>query len=131
MAIPILVVEDEPLCMGLIVRALNRAGHTTLEATCCDQAIQRCAENEGPLRLVIADIQLPGLSGFDTALLLKAVHPDMQVLFTSGTPEEGRRLEDAALADVLPEARFLAKPFCLSALLEQVASLLDPVAPKS
>jgi DNA-binding response OmpR family regulator len=125
----ILILEDEPVCMRFIARVLRNAGYATLEASSSEQAIRLCAENNGSVSLLVADVFLPPASGIDTALMLKAVWPSMRVLFTSATPQDAWKLEDWKKAASIPDALFLGKPFYPSELLRMVESLLAVTRP--
>ena len=70
--------------------------------------------------MLITDILMPGMNGRELADRVLARAPATRVLFISGYAGEDVQLEDGA--------RFLAKPFTPSELLEQVQSLLDCAA---
>ena len=65
----ILVVEDNPDNMALVVFLLQSAGHTVLSATDAEAGLT-LARNEQP-NLILMDIQLPGMDGLEATLLLK------------------------------------------------------------
>jgi DNA-binding NtrC family response regulator len=125
----ILILEDEPVCMRFIARVLRNAGHTPLEANSSEQAIKLCAQYNGSISLLVADVFLPHTSGIDTALMLKEVWPAMQVVLTSATPQDVWDLEDWKKAASIPDALFLRKPFYPSELrriVEDLQALTPP-----
>jgi CheY-like chemotaxis protein len=116
----LLVVEDQPEVRELAVSALRRAGHEVLEATDGDEALARFRERPGAFSLLLTDVVMPGLNGKALAEQLRAVNPDLLVLFMSGYTHE--ILDQQEL--VGPGSAFLAKPFTPSALVRQVDLLL-------
>ena len=66
----ILVVEDNPANMKLTSLLLHSAGHSVLSAVDAETAL-RLARGEQP-DLILMDIQLPGISGFDALKTLRS-----------------------------------------------------------
>jgi PAS domain S-box-containing protein len=115
----ILVVEDDHQVREVVVRALGRAGHTVIEAATPSDALAVSAERLRSLDLLVTDVVMPGLRGDEVARRLRALRPDLRVLFMSGyTGEDFVRGEDD------PATGFLAKPFSPGALVEAVDGLL-------
>lgn len=117
----ILIVEDEPALLRLLVRMLRSDGHTLLAATNASQAQALFDEHEGCVDLLITDLALPGMRGDVLARNLRAQKPELAVLFVSGHTRPG-----AQLADPGPAARTAAlpKPFSVRELLGVVGELL-------
>ena len=65
----ILVVEDNPTNMRLVILLLQSAGHTVLSATDAEAGLT-LARDEQP-NLILMDIQLPGMDGLEATALLK------------------------------------------------------------
>ena len=78
----VLVVDDDPKVNDLLARLLRRLGHEVLEATNGIQAMQLVAE-EGP-DLVITDILMPEMDGFEVIRSLRAQGIDTPVVAMSG-----------------------------------------------
>lgn len=66
----IMVVEDNPTNMKLVQMVLDRGGYAVQEATGAEEAIEAIRIN--PPDLVLMDVQLPGMDGFEAMALLKA-----------------------------------------------------------
>ena len=117
----ILVVDDdEPLrvMMGLLLR---RAGFRVLLAATSNDALRICNRITRPIDLLITDIQLPELSGFDLNSLLAIERPEMPVLFISGAfTEQDPELQTRSCS----RTDFLAKPFTPKMLETKVESML-------
>jgi CheY-like chemotaxis protein len=117
----ILVVEDDDGVRGVLRRALLAAGYRVLEASTGPAALD-IAEHHGPtLDAIVADIQLPRLSGVDLIRAVRQWRPDIRVLLISGEIVEIEAL--LGLADT-PTA-YLAKPFRPPELVNALRELLD------
>ena len=78
----ILVVDDDPVSLRLLDRALVRDGHTVLTARCGADAV-RLGGLHGP-DLVLMDLQMDGLSGLDTLPQLRQIVPAAPVILMTG-----------------------------------------------
>jgi two-component system, cell cycle response regulator DivK len=65
----ILIIEDNPTNMSLVVFLLESAGHTVLTAADAEAGLTM-ARGELP-SLILMDIQLPGMDGLEATVLLK------------------------------------------------------------
>ncbi len=116
----ILVAEDEPLVRSQVVRILSRAGYLVLEAANGTQAIAEFARRSNEIDLVLLDVIMPGLDGWQVYERVEALRPGIKVLFTTGYA-----------ANALPEdfgsrgKRLLTKPYKPQALLDLVRDVLD------
>ena len=110
-----LVVEDEVLVRAVAVAHLKDCGFSVLEAPSGDAA--RILVRDTPaIAVVFSDIQMPGsMDGLDLARWLSSECPSVKILLTSGR--------------AVPEGdtawRFLAKPYTMHQLEQQVGALLD------
>jgi DNA-binding response OmpR family regulator len=116
----ILLVEDEFPIREILVEVIGDAGFQIVEAASADIAV-KLLKLEG-LGLIVTDINLPGrLSGIDLALLARASHPDIPIIFISGRPV---MLEQARA--VCTPAVYLQKPFSLTTLVGDIQRLASP-----
>jgi PAS domain S-box-containing protein len=117
----ILVAEDEKLVRAQVVKMLESNGYRVIAAENGKQALQRFAEHRDEIDLVMLDVIMPGMDGWQVYLEIEAERPNMPVLFSTGYA-----------SNVLPEdfttrgARLLNKPFRPSTLLSTVRELLAP-----
>ncbi len=116
----ILVVEDEATVRKVITRLLHQQGYTILEAENGGQALQVIAGHP-TLHLLLTDVIMPHLDGGKLAAKLRAVYPNLKVLFISGYADEITHQSD--LLELA--AGFLAKPFTPAVLLQKVRAILD------
>jgi DNA-binding response OmpR family regulator len=113
----ILVVDDEKTLRDMLEYNLRREGYRVVSAANGDEAI-RLAYSERP-DLIILDIMLPGMSGFDVC---RAVRKELTVpiLMLSAREEE----IDKVLGLELGADDYLTKPFGLRELLARVGAML-------
>jgi PAS domain S-box-containing protein len=117
----ILVVEDEDLLRGLIVRILHLYGYQTIEARNGGEAILACERHQEQIHLLLTDVVMPQMSGRELAERLCTLHPEMKVLFMSGYTV------DAVIQHGIREEKtaFIQKPFRPLALASKVREVLD------
>jgi CheY-like chemotaxis protein len=120
----ILVVEDDPRAREPFVRALRRAGHEVLEAGDGRQALALWARHR--IDVLVTDIYLPEVDGYELVRALRQQRPDLPVLVISGGSDLGLGSTLALeLAGRLGASRTLAKPVDLRELVSVVQELLD------
>ena len=115
----VLVVDDEESIRLVVRRILEGSGYQITEATNGLEGIA-LLESGTPLDLLMADIDMPELSGDEMAVRIRKSRPDLKVLYVTGHIDK--------LMDERPllwdcEA-FLEKPFSAEGLLEAVALIL-------
>ncbi|MFT9161536.1 MAG: response regulator, partial [Acetobacter sp.] len=121
-SLQVLVVEDDAVIRDIVVTILGMAGHRALEAGDGEQAFDVAASVEGPLDLLVTDIQLPGpLDGVTLSRVLVERYPGLAVVYMSGeltadSPPPRAGVNGASL---------LAKPFRRDGLMEAVTNALS------
>jgi len=78
----ILVVEDEPGVLLLCQRILERAGYLVFTATNAERALDLLRNEK--VSLMLADIRMPEVSGFQLMDLARKEHPDLSVVLMTG-----------------------------------------------
>ena len=116
----VLVVEDEPLLLALAHKILNHSGYQVMLATNGAAAVTQALESEPAPELVLMDLALPGVDGWEATAIIKARKPDLPVIAVSAHAmvSDRQRREDAGFDD------FLAKPYARSDLIAAVAKYL-------
>jgi len=116
----ILLVEDDQLLRNVTFRLLSGVGYKVLEAETPNQAIQMAQDNAEPIDLVLTDVIMPVMGGFELSTRLKALRPELKVIFTSGYTGN-------ALARQMPVAGpfvLIEKPYSRASLLTRVYEVL-------
>jgi PAS domain S-box-containing protein len=115
----ILLVEDEEPLRLFAKAALEDQGYRVLEAGDGREALNRLAEFDGAVNLVIADLVMPEMGGTELARRLSAERPGLPILFLAGYTED-----EMTLRGLGPPAAFVQKPFTPGALASRVRELL-------
>ena len=116
----ILVVDDEPDIVALVVYHLAKDGYRVSSASSGSEALAT-ARRERPA-LIVLDLMLPGLSGFEVLEQLRADEAtvDIAVLMLTARKEEPDRIKGLSLgAD-----DYLTKPFSPRELVLRVRAIL-------
>jgi two-component system cell cycle sensor histidine kinase/response regulator CckA len=107
------VIEDDPVVRGMAARGLREAGYDVLEAVNGREALELIRAHTGRLDVVVTDIGMPEMDGYDVARRLSEERPDLPIVFMSG------------YGDPEPKVPFLQKPFAPDVLVRRVGELLD------
>ena len=119
--INVLLVEDEISVRNVIRRILQEQGYAISEAADGEEGAHLAENWQGPMHLLITDLFLPRVSGFDLARQVLMQHRQTKVLYLSGYSEDliiGQEI-------VGPHSAFLQKPFALPVFIQKIRSLLN------
>jgi signal transduction histidine kinase len=114
----VLVVDDEPHSLEVCAEFLTSAGHTVDTAASGREALERLAGRR--YDVVITDLSMPGLSGWDVARTVKRHHPGTRVMLLSGWGVQ----QEATDAQGLGVDLVVAKPLDMDTMLDSVQRLL-------
>lgn len=116
----VLVVEDDDDVRTLIVGRLERSGHQ-VHGTGDAAEANTLVEAKGPPDLVVLDVNMPRVSGFELLTMLREStgRADLPAIFLTGRTQ----LDDISTGRGLG-ALYLTKPFMASALINAVDALL-------
>ena len=117
----VLVVDDEPMVLRLMVRALGDAGFQVYEATGALRAIEIASGLPSPPRVLVTDLRMEPVDGADLAKLVSTQWPGVRVLFVSGFDADHLGVGGA----------LLKKPFAPDKLVDAVRGLVVPQAASS
>jgi PAS domain S-box-containing protein len=123
----VLVVEDYSDLRELFEEILSGAGYQVLAAGDGHEALDVARAHKGTIDILLTDVVMPNMLGPDLARELRAVRPNMRVLFMSGHAQPV-----FTGASPLPEgSTLLQKPFMEAELLQKVGDVLAaPVGDK-
>jgi two-component system, cell cycle sensor histidine kinase and response regulator CckA len=80
----ILVVEDEQPLLDLLKELLEGEGYRVLTATDGNQAVDLYRNEKEKVSLVLSDMGLPSMGGWEVLRQLKAINPQVKVILSSG-----------------------------------------------
>ena len=106
----VLVVDDEPVVRNGISRALNNRGMVTRLAANGQEALELL--NHDSFDLVLLDIRMPDMDGITVLKLIRAKHPETDVIMITGYPT----IDSAVHCIKLGAIDYLVKPFRLDDL---------------
>ncbi|HEY9195498.1 MAG TPA: response regulator, partial [Mucilaginibacter sp.] len=118
----ILVVDDNKMNLMIANRFLRKWNATVDEALNGSIAVDMVKNNR--YNLIIMDLQMPVMDGFEATAIIKQTHPDIPViaLTADAMPETHHKAFEAGMDD------YLTKPFVPETLFEKVARFYKPVA---
>lgn len=117
----ILLAEDNMLVRGLISDLLGQSGYRVIEAVDGEDAVAKFREEADSIQLLVLDVIMPKKNGRQVYEEIRAIKPDMKVIFTSGYPAEtfkGAEFDD-------PDISFVSKPVTPSDLLGKMREMLE------
>jgi PAS domain S-box-containing protein len=122
----VVVVEDEEALREVTRRILTRHGYSVLTAADGPEAIKIVERRTEPVDLLLTDVIMPHMLGEELAVTVRALRPDIRVLYMSGYAQP--MLASRGTLD--PGVILVEKPFSEAALLDRVREVLDrPAAP--
>ena len=116
----ILIVDDQETNVLLLEQMLNGAGYTRISSTRDPQAV--CAlHRDNHYDLILLDLQMPGMDGFQVMEGLKAIGTDSYVPVIVITAQSGHKLRalEAGAKD------FISKPFDLIEVKTRIHNILE------
>jgi DNA-binding response OmpR family regulator len=117
----ILYAEDDRDCRELFAFALRQKNHRVHEAINGAQAVQIVREE--PIDLIILDIRMPMMTGYDAARIIAREAPDVPVVFLSA---KGMRREVTMAFESGPmTVDYLIKPISPEQLVNRVEAILE------
>jgi CheY-like chemotaxis protein len=111
----LLVVDDEPAVLKLVVRILSMDNYEIRSADSGSAAVRLLDEpGAAPVDLLVTDLMMPGMSGRELATVVRSRYPSVRVLYQTGFADS----LFAGLKELGDGEAFLEKPFAAAGLLE-------------
>jgi signal transduction histidine kinase len=116
----ILIVDDQEANVALLEEMLREAGYVSIASTRNPREVCEL-HRQNRYSLILLDLQMPGLDGFEVMEGLKAIETDsyLPVLVQTSQPDHKLRALKAGAKD------FISKPFDLAEVLMRVHNLLE------
>lgn len=113
----IVVVDDDPLLLSLMVDMIGELGLPCHGFKSADDALMFVMRHESTIGLVFTDMVMPGqIAGDELALMLHRRYPDLPVIVTSGFGDEASRFGTGIT--------FVPKPWALEAMSALILKLV-------
>jgi len=116
----ILIVDDDELLAGMLAEVLREDGYQVSTARNGLHGYSIYPKHQA--EIVLADIEMPGLDGFEMMRCIRDINPSVRTIYMSGAPGQHRRILITEVQKF--GATVLRKPFDTLDLLR----LLSPVA---
>jgi CheY-like chemotaxis protein len=121
----VLIVEDEAEVRHVLVEALAGLGYAVFEAADGVEALTLLERGEPPIQLVISDVVMPRMGGWELFEAAQRLPRRPRFLFSSGY---GESLVDDGLAKGERPA-LITKPYGIDELARKVREVLEQVQP--
>lgn len=115
----ILLVDDDPDLLDSAAMLLADCGHAITTAENAVAALSVLQSQPG-MQLLLTDIVMPGMNGFELANKAKVVRPDLCIIYMTGYSV------DSLPAAQLLHGALLMKPWALDQLLEEIDRCQNP-----
>jgi DNA-binding NtrC family response regulator len=118
----ILVVDDEFDIVTLIRRSLQNHGFKTLGFTDPIIALEQFQNNSKSFAMVISDIRMPSMNGYELIRKIKSIHPTIKTILISAF-----EINKNEFSKVMPSVKidaFISKPISLKELVNIVENIL-------
>jgi DNA-binding NtrC family response regulator len=118
----ILIVDDEFDIVTLIRRSLQNHGFNTLGFTDPLIALEQFQNNSKSFAMVISDIRMPSMNGYELIRKIKAIHPTIKTILISAF-----EINTNEFSKVMPSVKidgFISKPISLKELVSIVEKIL-------
>lgn len=119
----VLLVEDDERVRVLVATILRKYGYGVLEAQGGRDAILLCERHGATIELLLTDVVMPLMSGWQLAERLLKLRPEMKVLYMSAYADDSR-VRQGGLDSVVA---VIQKPITPEALARRVRGTLDKV----
>ncbi len=116
----VLIAEDDDMVRNLTARILKRAGYAVIEACDGDEALQLFQENARQVGVVLLDVVMPHLDGFQTYDRIREIDSHVPILFASGYSA----IDTPSNVTLEPGVNLLQKPFDVDVLLAAVKRVM-------
>ncbi len=116
----ILLAEDEGEIREAVAHFLIAQGYEVLKAQNGEEALRIFQTRKSDIHLLLTDIVMPKMDGFDLVKLVGPLFPDLKVVYMSGYAEGPHWPKD-----VLRKENFISKPFSLQMLSAKIRKCFD------
>ena len=112
----ILVVDDELDIVAIFRQALGKQGYTVYGFTDPFLALEHFRTNSQDYDLVISDVRIPKMNGFELAASIRAIKPDAKIVLMSAFEASDHELS----MSLIKPTDFMRKPVDIKTLIDKV-----------
>jgi len=117
----ILFVEDDPIVRMIAVKMLKRLNYKVLEAESGEEALEISGDYDNKIDLLLTDVVMPGMNGWQLSEELNKVRKNVKVLFSSGYTENVIGQKNLTQQGI----NFIGKPYTPKVLAQKVRDVFD------
>jgi DNA-binding NtrC family response regulator len=112
----IILTDDEQATRDLVARALLIDGHTVAVMASASEALEHMRQSKGGFDVLVTDVDMPGMDGFELATHALALQPQLAVVMMSGFIDQLNRAKELGTKRSVT----VAKPFSLEDIRSKV-----------
>lgn len=117
----ILLIEDEKEVRAIVKRLLTMQGYQVTDAGNGKEALSLLAEAKEPYSLIISDLVMPGMGGFELVRNVRLKQPALKVIYVSGYIPESMPKDE----ELVPGVNYMQKPVKRIPFVQLVRKRLD------
>jgi PAS domain S-box-containing protein len=117
----ILLAEDDDQVRKAVKICLEDHGYNTIETENGEEAVRMFKENKEKVSMVVMDVIMPVINGWEAHREIKKFKPDVKTIFMSGYTDD--IIAKKGILD--EEAAFIPKPIVPEILLRKIREVLD------
>ncbi|AFY02429.1 response regulator transcription factor [Bdellovibrio bacteriovorus] len=114
-----LLLEDDPEIAAIVLKGLFAEGYEGEWVANGERALDHIQSQK--YDFMISDVLLMGISGFEVVRKVKAIHPELPVIFLSALNADEERITGLSCGD-----EYLCKPFSVTELLIRIRKIIQP-----
>ncbi|MCD4774527.1 MAG: PAS domain S-box protein [Candidatus Aegiribacteria sp.] len=118
----IVITEDDEKVRNLTSTILIEAGHDVITAANGEEAVLLISDSPDSVDLVILDVIMPILGGYEAADRIREIRPDMPLIFCSGYSKD---FDNKNIHRDRERSTFLSKPYSTAQLLNAISELFS------
>jgi CheY-like chemotaxis protein len=119
----ILLIEDDAMVRDMCALMLAELGFLVIKAADGQEAVKLFQQNKNKITLVLCDMVMPRMDGWQTVAALRALDPSIQVILASG---DYQGLTNKTYVEQ-PQA-FMGKPYSIETLRKTINQVLHQEA---
>ena len=119
----VLLIDDDKDVLTVLKRSLELRGMNTYGFSNPILAVEDFRNNAANYDIVVTDIRMPDMNGFEVARAVKEVRPDIKIAFITAF-----EINKSEFEKVLPSTKvdaFIAKPVKLGTFVERIKGIVE------